>query len=73
MYARYYCQEDTGNFEHDLMIIDDPWELDYITNRTAEFQDDRDWRIGKMKIYPVDIHGTLAKDLMQDDCSKAIP
>ena len=41
--------EDTNNFEHDLMIIDDQWELEYITNRTREFQDGRDWWIGEIR------------------------
>eukprot|EP00057_Strongylocentrotus_purpuratus_P013986 XP_011668460.1 PREDICTED: uncharacterized protein LOC577309 [Strongylocentrotus purpuratus] len=44
--ARYYCGEAAGNFDHDLMIIDDEWELEYITNRTREFNDSKDWRIG---------------------------
>nr|XP_054765190.1 uncharacterized protein LOC129271967 [Lytechinus pictus] len=44
--TRFYCSEAGDNFEHDLMIIDDEWELEYITNRTKEFNDSRDWRIG---------------------------
>ncbi|XP_041474924.1 uncharacterized protein LOC121423607 [Lytechinus variegatus] len=44
--TRFYCSEPGYNFEQDLMIIDDEWELEYITNRTKEFNDSRDWRIG---------------------------
>ncbi|XP_072173176.1 uncharacterized protein [Diadema setosum] len=44
--CRSYCNEDTGNFDHDLVVIDDEWELEYVTNMTRMFNDSRDWWIG---------------------------